>query len=119
MSRGSFAPLTFCGLPLGLVGSQVQKLVTHGVPRRSMKVARISRFLAAPPDAKRPWRVSPCQKSVIQCPTPKVASCLKAVTMSKSLGELAREVARAQGQPAGKEEDSETSDESGPLPVPK
>ena len=33
--------------------------------------------------------------------------------------ELAREVARVQGQPASKVEDSETSDESGPLPVPK
>ena len=39
--------------------------------------------------------------------------------MSKSLEELARDVARVQGQPAGKEEDGETNDESGPLPVPK
>ena len=76
----------------------VEKLVTHGVPRRSMKTARIARFLAFPPDVKRPSRVTR--------------------TMSKSLEELAREVARAQGQPAGKEEDSETCDESGPLPVP-
>ena len=43
---------------------------------------------------------------------------MKGVTMSKSLEELAREVARVQGQPAGREEDSETSDESGPLLVP-
>ena len=39
--------------------------------------------------------------------------------MSKSLEELARAFARAQGQPADKEEDSETSDDSGPLPLPK
>ena len=42
---------------------------------------------------------------------------MKNVTVSKSLEE--REVARAQGQPAGKEEGSESSDESGPLPLPK
>ena len=46
-------------------------------------------------------------------------SCLDTVAVSKSLVDLAREVAREQGQPAGKEEDSETSDENGPLPVPK
>ena len=56
---------------------------------------------------------------VIRCPTPKVVSCLKSVTVSKSLGELAREVALSQGQPAGKEEDSEISDDHGPLPLPK
>ena len=52
-------------------------------------------------------------------PTPKVASCLKGVTTSKSLEELARRVAQVQGQLAGKEEDSETSDENELLPVPK
>ena len=46
-------------------------------------------------------------------------SCLKNVAVSKSLKELTREVVRVQGQPAGKEEDSETSDDNGPLPVPK
>ena len=51
-------------------------------------------------------------------PTPKLASCLK-VSVSKSFVELAREVARLQGEPAGKEEDSETSDESGRLLVPE
>ena len=51
--------------------------------------------------------------------TPKVVSCLENVTVSKGLEELAREVARVQGQAAGKEEDSVSSDESGPLPVPK
>ena len=35
-------------------------------------------------------------------------SCLTNVAVSKSLEELAREVARVQGQPASKEEDSET-----------
>ena len=53
----------------------------------------------------------PCQRSVLQCPTPKLVSCLKTVTKSKSVEELAREVARVQGQPAGKEEDSEISAE--------
>ena len=57
--------------------------------------------------------VSPYQKCMIQCPTPKVVSCLKNVTMSKSLEELAREVARVQGQSDGKGEDSETIDECG------
>ena len=43
-------------------------------------------------------------------------SCLKNVTTPKSLEEVARPV---QGQPAGKEEDSDTSGENGPLPEPK
>ena len=72
-----------------------------------------------PPDAKRPSRVSLCKKSAIQRPTVKMASCLKTVTISKSLEELARGVARVQGQPADKEEDSEISNEIGPLLVPK
>ena len=83
-----------------------------------MKSAEIARIRASPPNAKRPSRVSPCQKSVIQCPTPQVVSCLKNVTVSESLKELAREVARVQGPPAGKEEGSEASDGSGPLLVP-
>ena len=63
-----------------------------------------------PPDAtfESPW-----QRSVLWCPTTKLLSCLK------SLEELAREVALVQGQPAGKVEGSESSGESGPLPVPK
>ena len=32
---------------------------------------------------------------------------------------MVREVAQVQGQAAGKEDDSDTSDENGPLPVPK
>ena len=45
---------------------------------------------------------------------------MKNVAVSKSLEELAREVARVQCQPAGKEVDSETSNEGGPrLPLPK
>ena len=75
--------------------------------------------MCLPPDAKRPSRVSPSQKSMILCRTVKVVSCLKNVTMSKSLEELAREGARVQGQSAGKEEDDGTSDESGPMPVSK
>ena len=40
-------------------------------------------------------------------------------TVSKSLEEEAREIARIQGQPAGKEEDGGPSDENGPLLVPR
>ena len=72
------------------------------VTRRSMKSARIARLLAPPPDAKRPSRVRPCQRSVLRCLAPKLVSCLENGAMSKSLAELAREVARVQGQPAGK-----------------
>ena len=88
-------------------------------PTKVYESAQITRLLAPLPDAKRPSRVSPCQRSVIRCPTPKVGSCLKNVTMPKSLEALAREVARVQGKPAAMEEDSEISDENGPLPVPK
>ena len=70
----------------------LQKSVMHKVSRKVMNRAQNTRILAPPPDGKRPSRVSPCQKSVIRCPTPKVA---------------------------GKEEGSESGDESGPLPVPK
>ena len=38
--------------------------------------------------------------------------------MSKSLEELAREVARVQGQHVGKEEDGGSSDDSGRMLVP-
>ena len=68
-----------------------QKLLTHDVPRRSMKSAQITRLLAPPPDAIRRFRVSLCPRSVIQCPTPKLMSCL---AVSKSIVELAREVAK-------------------------
>ena len=50
-----------------------------------MKSAQVTRILVPPPDGK---------KSVIWCPTPKVAPCLKIVTMSKSRVERAQEVAR-------------------------
>ena len=54
------------------------------------------RVLTPPPDAKRPLRVSPCQSSVLWCPTPKLVSRLKSVALSKGLEELAREGARVQ-----------------------
>ena len=44
----------------------VLKPVTRRVPRRSMKTARVARFRARLPDAKRPSRWSPCQKSAIR-----------------------------------------------------
>ena len=93
---------------------RVQKPLSHDVPRISVKSAQMTQLLAPLPDATRPSRVSPCRRSVIRCPTPKVLSCLKNVAVSQSLEELAREFARVQGQPAGREEDSETSDENGP-----
>ena len=133
MSHGSCTPLTFSGLPLGLVGSQcldesqMQWLSAETgaearnarSPTKVSESAQVTRLLAPPPDAKRPSRMSPCQRSVIQCPMAKVGSCLENVAVSKSLVQLAREVPRVQGQPAGKEEHNETSDENGPLLVPK
>ena len=52
------------------------------------------------------------QRSVLQCPTPKTG----VLFVSKSLE--GREVVRVQCQPAVKEENTETSDESGPPLVP-
>ena len=74
---GSLTPQSCCMPPLGFgrrrwSGFQlvmVQKLVAHEVPRMSLKWNQITRILAPPPDAKRPSRVSPCQKSVIRCPS--------------------------------------------------
>ena len=54
--------------------------------------------------------MSPCQKSAIRRLTVKAAYCPKTVTISKSVEELAREVALVQGQSGGREEDSETDD---------
>ena len=121
------APLTFCGLHSGLVGSQLLdesqlQWLSAGCGTDASHARIPTIFFEdcpnCPISASTPSRVSPCQKSVIRCPTPKLASSMKGVTMSKSPEELAREVARVQGQPAGREEDSETSDESGPFPVP-
>ena len=63
--------------------------------------------------------MSLCQRSVLWCPAPKQVSLLKHVAVSKSFEELARKVAGVQGQLSGKEEDSDTSGENGPLPVPQ
>ena len=78
MSHGSLAPLTWCGLPAGVVGSQFLD-----ESQMQWSSAGSGTTLTPPPDAKRPSKVSPCQKSGIRCPTPKMASCLKSVTMSK------------------------------------
>ena len=117
-SSGSFAPLTFCGLPPGLAGSQLLDAsqmrwssagsgteARHAKSPTKIDENRVARFRAPPPDAKRPSRVIPCQKSAIRCFSPAVASCLKSVTNSKCLEQLAREVAGVQGRPAGKQED--------------
>ena len=132
MSQGSLTPLTCYEPPPGLVGShflgdtQMQQVpagddgteARHVVSRRSMRSAQIARSLAPLPDAKRPSRVGYCQKSVIRCPTPQLVSCLKNATVSESLEELAREVAREHGHPLAKEEGSKSSHESGTLLVP-
>ena len=73
---------------------------------------RVARFRAHLPDSKRPSRENPYQKSAVRCPTPAVVAFLKSLIHSKSLEKLARVVARLRGQPASKEEDSETSDET-------
>ena len=68
-----------------------------------MRVPWIARILVSRPDAKLQSESSPCQRSEIRCPTPRVVSCMMITTVSKSLEEVAREIARIQGQPAGKE----------------
>ena len=89
----------------------MQKPVTHEAPRKNMRVPRVARLLAPRPDAKRPSRMSACRKSMTWCPTPRWCNGVQ-------VWELARVLVRAQGQPAGTEEGSESSDESGSLPVP-
>ena len=109
-SCDSCAPVTLCGLPLGLVESQF--LNESQTQRSSAGIDTVSRHVrsftevhdqcpdflnsGATPSARR--ELSPSQKTASLCPTPKAVSCLKSVTMSKSLEELAREVARVQGQ---------------------
>ena len=112
------APMTFCGLPPGLVES-------HFLDESQMQWSSAD-VDTEPCHARSPTEVNEkCpdystsgQISMIWCPTPRVVSCLRNVMVSKSLEELARKEARAHRQPAGKEEDSGTSDESGPLLVP-
>ena len=81
---------------------RVQKLVTKELPRRQATVESesFSEICAPVPDAK-------------------AGVLSENVAVSKRLEDLAREVARVQGQSAGQEEDSETSDENGLLLVPK
>ena len=109
MCHVSSALVTWCGFPPGLGGSHGLDGAHNAVLVSWPWCADLSR---PPPAARRPSRGSPCQKSAIERPTVKVVSCLKTLTISKRLEELAREVARVPGQPAGKEEDSETSHES-------
>ena len=81
-----------------------QKPVTQAVSRRLMNFAQCTRILAPPPNAKRPSKVCSCQRSVIRCPTPKMVSCPKNVTVSRGWHAKLRE---CKAQPAGKEEGSE------------
>ena len=113
----SQVPRTWSGLPRGLVGSRLQdesqiRWSSGGSPSCS-----IFGPIFQTPSALS--RENPYQKSAVRCPTPAVVAFLKSLIYSKSLEKLARVVARLRGQPAGKEEDSETSDETAPLCVPK
>ena len=72
---------------------RVPKPVTHEIPRRSLKYAQMARVLAPPPDAKRPSRVTPCRRSVLRCPTPKLVPGRKNVVVSKSGGNGTRSCA--------------------------
>ena len=108
MSHGSCAPLTFFELPPGLFGSQfldesqmqwsssdTGTEVCHARSRTKVcEKYQITRLLAPPPDAKRPSRVSPCQRSVIRCPTPVAVSCLKNVVVSNWQAKLRKSKAR-------------------------
>ena len=50
LDRNFWTNRRFYGRQLGVV----QKPATHRVPRRSVETVRVARFLAPPPDAKRP-----------------------------------------------------------------
>ena len=89
LNRSSWVNRRFDGRHLGVV----QKPATHRVSGRSTKTVQSARFRASLPDAKRPSRVSSCQKSAIRCPTPAAAPSPKRMTNSASLGKLVRVVA--------------------------
>ena len=97
MSHGSCAPVTFCRPSQELVGSQMipdESQMQWSSGRygcRSLSHTHSREGPRTSDRSKRPSRVSPCQRCVLRCPTPKV------MTMSKSLEELARVVARVQG----------------------
>ena len=81
------------------------------------RCSRAAPFL--PPSSRRPAPVASESLPDICNPTARrkrVVSCLTTVTISKSLEGLAREVGWVRGQHTlAREEDSETSDESGPV----
>ena len=111
----SLRPWAWCRLFPGLVGlqllneSQIQwSSAGSGTENRHARSLKnfgkncpSCSISGPPPNARRPSRVSPCQKSAVRCPTPKLVSCLKSVTIFKNLEELARGAARVQGRPAG------------------
>ena len=127
MSHGSFAPLTCCEAPPGLVGSHFldEEAQMQWTPAGVGTEACHARSLTEIHESSPNWSTSgtSCRRETpveneslpIPSPTPKVVSCLKSVTVSRSLEKLAREVARVRGRPAGKDEHGETSDESGPC----
>ena len=75
----------------------IQELVKHRLLRRSVSAL----FLVSVPDAKRPSRLSPCWRSAIRCPTPRVVSCLMEATVSRSR-EICTDSRPARGQRGGR-----------------
>ena len=102
MCHVSSAPVTWCGLPLGLVGSQ-------SLGGAQMQCSSGGMGTHACPTEIDP---TPDDKGGIFCKNRDDLKESRAVVAS----EVSR---RVQGQPAGIEKDSETSNESGPLLVPK
>ena len=131
MSHGSCALVTCCRQPPELVGlqfldeSQMQwssadvDPALSGTETHGDQTKKCQDYSTSGTSSRRQATVESESLPVLQCPTHMLMSCLENVAVSKRLEELAREVARVQGQPSGKQEDSETSDENGPPPVPK
>ena len=128
MSRSSFAPLTCCEPPPGLVGPQFldetqRQRIPVGDDAEACHARSPSEKYECSPSCSTSGTSSRRQAPVKSECLPKIHDLVPnaedGVTASRNLGQLARVIVRAQGQPAGKEEGSESSDESGSLPEPK
>ena len=92
LSHGSPAFLTCCEPPPGLAGSHyLIETQMQRIPAGDGAEAGHARSLMEVNEQCPNYSNS---GPVIRCPTPKLVSCLKMATVSKSLEELAREVAR-------------------------
>ena len=132
MSHGSCAPMTFCGPAPGLVESRFlheshmqwssAEIDTEPCHARSpTKVYEQCSDYSTSGSSSR--RQAPVESESVSdicdlVPDAKVGVKSEECGRVKSLVGLARDVARVQVQPTGKEEESETSDECGPLLVP-